>query len=138
MTPQQRNLIQILFRNPPYQVDDAAAESFLRRILAKLRVDYGAFGDDPKFQAMIEDLEENSPMFRRLWRSPDIHVGSIGLNRFRHARFGELAFEHVSCVPDGHPTLRIVMCRPYDERSRQVIDELNSEIRATGSLKPGQ
>ena len=119
-----RNLIELLFTQPPYQHDAAAAENFARRTLAKLRVDYSVFDGDPKFDAMIQRLENVSPMFRRLWHTSDICLGSFGTNRFTHKLYGELSFEHTSCMPDGHPTLRMVLCRPADEVTRKVVDNL--------------
>ena len=119
-----RNLIELLFTQPPYQHDAAAAESFARRTLAKLRVDYSVFDGDPKFDAMIRRLEDVSPMFRRLWRTSEINLGSFGTNRFTHRTYGELSFEHTSCMPDGHPTLRMVLCRPADAATKAVVDRL--------------
>ncbi len=37
---------------------------------------------------------------------------SYGLHQFTHARFGLVAFEHTSYVPDGHPNIRVVICTP--------------------------
>jgi transcriptional regulator with XRE-family HTH domain len=122
-----RNLVELLFNQPSQQRDPDAAENMAHRILSKLRVDYSALGEDPKFESMIRRLESVSPTFRRLWRTPDIIVGSYGINRFTHASYGELAFEHTSYVPDGHPKLRIVLCRPADEATRRVVEQLNKD-----------
>jgi MmyB-like transcription regulator ligand binding domain len=127
----ERNLVELLFTGPSYHKDLTALESMQRRILAKLRVDYSTFGEDPKFEALIRRLELASPMFRRMWRNPDINVGSYGINRFMHERYGELAFEHISCVPDGHPTIRLVLCMASDAATRKVLARLNAQIGAT-------
>lgn len=126
----ERNLIELLFTSPSYHKDPAVFENMARRILAKLRVDYSTFGQDPKFEAMIRRMESASPVFRRMWRNPDINVGSYGVNRFAHERYGELAFEHTSCVPDGHPTIRVVLCMPCDAATRRVLARLHPQIAA--------
>jgi transcriptional regulator with XRE-family HTH domain len=125
--PERRNVIELVFTQPVPRRDPAAGEEFARRILQKVRVDYSQVGEDPGFEALVRRLEETSPLFRSLWNAPDIHVGSLGINRFTHPLHGDLAFEHTSAVPDGHPTLRLVMCRPADEATRRVTDRLYRE-----------
>jgi hypothetical protein len=126
---ERRNLIELIFMQPQSQArsDAIVDEAFAQRILAKLRVDYSQIGDDPEFEAMIRRLNENSPLFHRLWHAPDINLGSLGINRFTHPRHGGLAFEHTSAMPDGHPKLRIVICRPADEATRRITGRLNAE-----------
>jgi hypothetical protein len=99
-----------------------------RRVLAKLRVDYSKSGDDPRFQALIRRLEMLSPVFRRVWRAPEINIRSYGIHRFRHPQYGDLAFEHTSYVPDGHPTVRVVLCTPDDDVTRRAVAQVNAEI----------
>jgi transcriptional regulator with XRE-family HTH domain len=124
---ERRNLIELIFTQPQARSDAANAEALAQRILAKLRVDYSQIGDDPGFEAMIRRLDETSPLFHRLWHAPDINLGSLGINRFTHPIHGELAFEHTSAMPDGHPKLRIVLCRPANEATRRVTERLNAE-----------
>jgi transcriptional regulator with XRE-family HTH domain len=124
----ERNLVEILFTRPSYYEDPQEFENMARRVLAKLRVDYSKSGDDPRFESLIRRLNTVSPLFRRLWRTPEINVRSYGIHRFRHPRYGELAFEHTSYVPDGHPTVRVVICMPNDAATKQAVARVNSEI----------
>jgi transcriptional regulator with XRE-family HTH domain len=123
----ERNLIDLLFTRPSYYKDPQDFESMARRILAKLRVDYSNAGDDPKFEAMIRRLDNTSAIFRRIWRAPEINVKSYGVHRFLHAQYGELAFENGTFVPDGHPTLRVVLCTPHDERTGKTLAEVREQ-----------
>ena len=127
----ERNLIELLFTRPSYYKDPHDFESMARRILAKLRVDYSNAADDPKFEALIRRLDTSSPVFRRIWRSPEINVKSYGAHRFIHAHYGELAFENGTFVPDGHPTLRIVLCTPQDERTVNALADAGAQIART-------
>lgn len=120
----ERNLVEILFTRPSYYEDPTEFENMARRVLAKLRVDYSKSGDDPKFEALIRRLNTASPLFRRVWRTPEINVRSYGIHRFRHPQYGELAFEHTSYVPDGHPTVRVVICMPNDAATRQAVAQV--------------
>ena len=101
-----------------------------RRVLAKVRVDYSkSGGNDPRFEALIRRLCTLSPVFRRIWRAPEINVRSFGMHRFRHPRYGDLAFEHTSYVPDGHPDMRVVVCMPHERRTKQAVAKVHAEIR---------
>jgi hypothetical protein len=119
--PAERNLVDLLFTRPSYYKDPLDFESMARRILAKLRVDYSNAGEDPKFEAMIRRLDATNPVFRRIWRAPEINVRSYGVHRFVHAQFGELSFENSTFVPDGHPTLRVVLCTPVNEATHAAL-----------------
>jgi transcriptional regulator with XRE-family HTH domain len=120
----ERNLVEILFTRSSYYEDPVEFETMARRVLAKLRVDYSKSGDDPKFEALIRRLNTVSPLFRRVWRTPEINVRSYGIHRFRHPQYGDLVFEHTSYVPEGHPTIRIVVCMPNDAVTRQAVAQV--------------
>jgi transcriptional regulator with XRE-family HTH domain len=126
----RRNLIELLFDRPTSTQDLASFEITARRVLAKLRVDFSRSGNDPQFHALIRRLETQSPLFRSMWRTPEINVGSYGLYRFRHPLFGDLAFEHTSYVPEDHPALRMVLCMPADKVTREAVE------KAVASLRP--
>jgi transcriptional regulator with XRE-family HTH domain len=133
LPPNRRNLVEILFSQPENFQDPADFQITAQRVLAKLRVDYSRSGNDPQFSALIRRLEIQSPLFRSMWRTPEINVGSYGLHRFRHARFGELAFEHTSYVPEGHPALRLVLCMPADPATRKAVEQVATSLRAVHS-----
>jgi transcriptional regulator with XRE-family HTH domain len=119
--PAERNLVEILFTQPSYFSDSREFEDMARRILAKVRVDYSSSGGDPRFEAMIRRLDASSPLFHRLWRTPEVNIRSYGVHRFQHQQFGRLAFENTSYVPDGSPGLRVVLCTPTDEATRRAL-----------------
>jgi hypothetical protein len=124
----ERNLIEILFTRPTYKMSPGAFENMARRVLAKLRVDYSHCAPDAKFEALIRRLDTLSPLFHRMWRSPEINVRSYGIHRFIHPRYGDLAFEHTSYVPDGHPHIRVVICTPDNAGAVQAVAQANAEL----------
>ena len=130
--PSDRNLVEILFTRSTYNEDPVEFEKMARRVLAKLRVDYSKSGDDPKFEALIRRLDNLSPLFRRVWRTPEINVRSYGIHRFKHPRYGALAFEHTSYVPDGHPAVRVVICMPDDDATRAAVARAHAETSTNG------
>jgi transcriptional regulator with XRE-family HTH domain len=125
--PAQRNLAEILFTQTATYDDPVEFENMARRVLAKLRVDYSKSGNDPRFDSLIRRLCTVSPVFRRIWRAPEINVRSYGMHRFRHAQYGEVSFEHTSYVPDGHPDVRVVICLPHDATTRAAVTKVYAE-----------
>ncbi len=124
----ERNLLEILLTRPVRHMTPAQLENMAQRLVARLRFDYSKCADDPKFEALIRRLNVLSPLFNRMWRTPDFTLRSYGLHRFTHPRYGELAFEHNSCVPDGHPNIRVVICTPDNAAARGAVAHANAEL----------
>jgi transcriptional regulator with XRE-family HTH domain len=126
----QRNLLEILFTGPSSAEDPEEFEKTAARLLAKLRVNYSASGRDPQFESLIRRLESLSPLFRRMWRAPEINVRAYGAHRFHHPQLGELAFENTAYVPDGHPAIRVVMFTPLDGATRAAVETVRTKLAA--------
>lgn len=126
---EERNLLALLFTQPMQHImDEAQFENMARRLVARLRFDYSRCADDPKFEALVRRLSMVSPLFNRLWRIPEFTLRSYGVHRFTHPRFGELAFEHNSSVPDGHPHIRVVICTPENAAAQRACAQVNAEL----------
>jgi len=126
LAPEQRNLLRILLvDDASYQADPLAYEAMVRRVLSKFRVDYSQTPDDPSFERLIEELAERCPIFRRLWNSPEVLGRSEAVAH--HPQLGGITFEHSSYLPEGSPTLRVVIFVPYDEQSIAKVRTLREE-----------
>jgi transcriptional regulator with XRE-family HTH domain len=128
LAPERRNLMRILMTSPEYQEDPVEYEAMARRIIAKLRVDYSQAAGDASFDALIEELNEVSPLFRELWRSPEIRSRSEGVHLLKHPQLGGITFEHTSYVVEGAPSLRVVIFAPHDPESAAKIAQLAGPI----------
>ncbi len=117
--------------SPEYLEDPAAYEAMARRITAKLRVDYSQAAGDPSFDALIEEMSEISPMFRALWRSPEIRTRSEGVHLLKHPLLGGITFEHTSYVVEGAPTLRVVIFAPHDPESARKLAQIAGQTRGS-------
>ena len=124
MPPGERNLIKILLLSPEIRADRQEYEIISRRVLSKLRMDYGQAGDDPEFDAFIEEMSELSPTFKELWRSPEITGHSEGVHVERHPKYGAITFAHSSYVVEGAPTQRVVIYAAADPDSAAKLAEL--------------
>lgn len=136
LLPDDRNLLRILFTDPSYAFDSSEFREMARRVLAKFRIDYSQAGSDPAFDELIAELEQRSPTFRAVWRSPEVTGSSEGVNLIRHPVHGELRFEHSSYVPEGQPLHRVVVFVPHDEHTTRQIAKLNADIATESHAKP--
>jgi transcriptional regulator with XRE-family HTH domain len=129
----ERNLLEILLSRPPNHIAPEELEDTARRLIARLRFDYSKNADDPKFEALIRRLNTISPLFMRIWRLPEFSLRAYGIHRFKHPRFGDVIFEHTSCMPDGYPNIRMVICTPQNAAARRAVAQVNAEIAKSGS-----
>jgi len=125
---EERNLLEILFTKPVKHMTPVQLEQMAQRLIARLRFDYSKCTDDPKFEALVHRLSTKSPLFSRIWRTPEFTLRAYGLHRFTHARFGPLSFEHSSVVPDGHPNVRVVICTPENTAARRAVAQVSAEL----------
>jgi len=110
---QRRNLLRVLLvEDALYPKDPDGYRNMARRVLSKFRVDYSQYCDDPAFDELIEELERDCPIFRELWNAPEVMNRSEAVAYHPHG--GGMWFEHTSYVPEGSPTLRLVIFVPHD------------------------
>jgi transcriptional regulator with XRE-family HTH domain len=129
---EKRNLLRILLvEDETYQRDPEQYEAMARRVLSKFRVDFSQTPENPAFEELIKELAERSSIFRRLWNTAEVMSRSEGVGRYPH--LGGVSFEHSSYVPEGSPTLRLVIYVPYDEQSAEKI----AAWRASGGAAAG-
>ncbi len=118
---EDRNLIQILLTSADYQ-DTDEYEAMVRRVTAKLRVDYSQAAGDPSFEAFIDQMCALSPSFRLHWHDRDIASRAEGIHALVHARLGGMTYEHTSYVVEGEPSLRVLIYIPHDETSARKLN----------------
>jgi transcriptional regulator with XRE-family HTH domain len=128
MPAADRNLLEIVLSRKASHLSPIDLESTARRLIARLRFDYSKSDDDPRFEALIRRLDAGSPVFRRIWRIPEFSLRAFGIYRFKHPRYGELAFEHTSSVPDGHPHIRVVICMPDNAAAKKAVAQAATAV----------
>jgi transcriptional regulator with XRE-family HTH domain len=124
----ERNLLEILLLRPVRHLDAAQLEAVAQRLCARLRYNYSNHPDDPLFESLVRRLSASSPVFNRVWHAPDFNLSGFGVHRFTNPRFGELAFEHTSYMPDGHNNLRVILCTPENVAAKRAVAEIKSEL----------
>ena len=132
LPPDGRNLLRLLLvDDTSYQTDPTNHYSTARRILSKFRVDYSQYSDDPAFDALINGLHRDSALFRELWNSPEVMNRSEAVAY--HPQNGGMWFEHTSYLPEGSPTLRLVIFVPHDEATAAKVAAARDALGAAAS-----
>lgn len=123
----ERNLLSILFTRPIRNMTAAQLDVMAHRLCARVRYDYSQNPDDDKFESLVRRLCTVSPLFKKYWRGSDFTLRSYGTHQFSHPRFGALAFDHTSLLPDGHPNVRVVLCAPENIAARNAVAQSLAE-----------
>jgi transcriptional regulator with XRE-family HTH domain len=124
---ERRNLLRILLIDETiFEPGSSAYLAMAKRVLAKFRVDYSQFRDDPGFKALIAELASESDAFRRLWNSSEVLAYSEAV--VDYPQLGGLTLEHTSYVPEGSPGLRLVIYAPHNAVTAAKIECLRAEI----------
>jgi transcriptional regulator with XRE-family HTH domain len=126
----ERNLLEGLLTRPMPHLTAAELESTARHMIGRLRYDYSRHSDDPGCNRLIRRLEEISPMFRRIWRLPDFNLRPYGLHAITHPVYGKMVFDQGSCVPDGYPYIRIILCTPFDAETQLTLERISADSRS--------
>jgi transcriptional regulator with XRE-family HTH domain len=117
---ERRNLLRILLVDEMlYPADSELFQGMARRVIAKFRVDYSQYSEDPEFQQLIDDLSSESEVFRETWSGSDVLGFSEAV--VEYPQLG-LTLEHTSYVPEGHAGLRLLIYSPHDKESIARIE----------------
>jgi transcriptional regulator with XRE-family HTH domain len=128
----QRNLLRIILTDENYQSDSVAFEAMARKLLREFRIDFAQF-NDPAFEQLIAELKCCVPQFERLWHDVEICNAMRGASVVQHDALGELAFDRVSYVPEGHAFLRMLMFTPRDLQTARIVASLSFETADTAA-----
>ena len=127
--PERRNLIRILLIDEAlYEPGSEAYAEMTQQVLAKFRVDYSEFQDEPGFNELIAELNAESEVFRRFWNDPEVRAYSEGVADY--PQHGGLKLEHTSYVPEGLTGLRLVLYAPRDEATTAKLDAIRATLPA--------
>lgn len=98
-----------------------------RAAVESLRLAVGADPGDRAAGALVGELRERTPDFRRWWDEHRVHRRTHGSKRLRHPVVGELTVEFETLTPPGDPdtTLFVYTTEPGSP-SRRAMDLLAS------------
>ena len=125
--PERRNLLRILLiDDDTHQDNPNAYDEMALRVLSNFRVDYSRAGSDPAYERLIAELHESSPSFKHLWRRSELK----GTDAIVHYPKLGMTFEHSTFVPEGRPTLRVLVSTPYGEDSVAKVAAVRARVES--------
>lgn len=136
--PHPRNFVWRLFADPAAR--RAGWEEVARTTLAQFRADSAHYPDDPRFAALIDDLQRVSPEFQSWWPQHDVRGSLDTRKELRHPLLGELVLDRITLQALGAPGLRLIVYMPAPEtdtaaRLRRALEVPSAEMARTGTLR---
>ncbi|MFC5140043.1 helix-turn-helix domain-containing protein [Actinomycetospora rhizophila] len=125
--PAERNYARWMLLDEDARALFADWEVQARAAVESLRLAAGADPDDRATGALVGELRERSPDFRRWWDEHRVHRRTHGSKRLCHPVVGELTVEFETLTPPGDPdtTLFVYTTEPGSS-SRRAMDLLAS------------
>ncbi|WP_326675001.1 MmyB family transcriptional regulator [Streptomyces sp. NBC_01237] len=127
---EERNCAWLMFTEPSWRNSLVDEDSVLREITAKLRTRQPEHRDDPRWNALITRLRQESPDFVRHWESYEIVGDRTQLRRYRSPRVGALDVQFQSLWMDRVRGERIIVMTPTDVATAQRLERLDSLVGA--------
>jgi transcriptional regulator with XRE-family HTH domain len=112
--PAERNMARLIFLDPEIREIFCAGGWNGAGLVAALRVRYERGRPDPRVQALISELIERSPLFRRLWEEHGVVKRMRGRKTFNHPEVGviELDWDRLTVPGAGGQVLMVYSAEP--------------------------
>jgi transcriptional regulator with XRE-family HTH domain len=91
--PKERNMARLIFLDPEIHELFSAGGWSGAGLVAALRVRYGRGEPGPRIEALISDLINGSPVFKRLWEEHGVVKRMNGRKAFNHPEVGEIELD---------------------------------------------
>ena len=134
--PAQRNMARLIFLDPEIHDLFCAGGWSGAGLVAALRVRYGRGKPEPRVEALISDLIEGSPLFKRLWEEHGVVKRMGGRKTFNHPDVGviELDWDRLTVPGSSGQVLMVYSARPGTRAATALT--LLSTLAATAA-QPG-
>ena len=109
---QPPNLLRYIFTHPLARTLLPDWDERCQRVLAEFRRDYGRVLGDPRVNAVVAWLRENSREFRDGWERQSVLAREGGTRRFIHPADGPLTFIQHSLAEAERSDFRLVVLQP--------------------------
>ncbi|MFE3514542.1 helix-turn-helix transcriptional regulator [Streptomyces sp. NPDC059166] len=127
---EERNCAWLMFTEPSWRDSLVDEDTVLREITARLRNRQPEHRDDPRWNALIDRLRQESPDFVRYWESYEVVGDSTQRRRYVSPRVGTLDVQFQSLWLDRARGERIIVMTPADDPTAQRLERLDSLVGA--------
>jgi MmyB-like transcription regulator ligand binding domain len=113
LSPDQRNILRIMFLDPRARAMQYDWEGVARHVVGTFRANTARAGAGAEVEPLVDELCQLSPEFRRMWDDNDVRgVHGETVKHIRHPVLGPLAFEYSMFAVDGRSDLSMVVYHP--------------------------
>ncbi|HTK11734.1 MAG TPA: helix-turn-helix transcriptional regulator [Ktedonobacteraceae bacterium] len=119
----ERNLLWLLFARTPSHSQITLfveQEPYAQEILETFRSRVNRDLDEPEIAALIERLQQASPIFQKLWSEHNVRSTCSGRKRLSHPLVGNLSFETATFQVMEHPAIRCHLFSGDEETTRKL------------------
>lgn len=125
----ERNLLRMVFQ-PGSETKVHHVEDVRRAYVAAFRVDIARAGRSDAATALIEELSETSPDFRRLWAEGEIRPHDGLRKQLMRPDVGEIVLESQVLHVEGSDGLSLFVWSPVNEASARALAELLRRVES--------
>ncbi len=111
----QKNLLRYMFVEPSARLLVPDWPERATRLLAEFRADYGRSLDDPRTNAIVDQLRHECQDFANAWDAQAVSDREGGLRRFDHPVDGLLCFRQLTFSPADRPDYKLVVLAPINQ-----------------------
>ncbi len=129
LTEEALNVPRLLFTIPLSREVIPDWETHAKNVLAQLRVDYGQHIGDPRFAALISDLQRDSEEFKTWWQDVDVRPQNNIVKVIKHPSGLALTVRQISYLVEDAPGLRLITYIPLNELARVNLGTIIGEFR---------
>lgn len=108
----QRNSLWLTFADTSFRRSMVDWESDARRIVGRFRADCSKGARDVRLAELVDDLERESPDFRRLWRDHEVLDRDVGVRTIAVPTVGPARFYYTVLAIEGTRGLKLVLYSP--------------------------
>jgi transcriptional regulator with XRE-family HTH domain len=112
LSPEQRNILRLMFCDPQVRAAQPDWQSVARFVVAAFRADAARAGASRNVQALVDELSRLSPEFGAMWRDNDVRTYGEGSKFIKHPVAGLIGLEYSAFAVDGRPDLSMVIYAP--------------------------
>lgn len=111
---EHRNSVRLVFTDPAMRDLYADWEDVARTNVAFLRMEAAQNPDDPRLNALVEELSVQDRQFRQWWGAHQVAHHAMGTKAFRHPVAGDLTldWETLACPTDPDQQLTVLSAEP--------------------------